>query len=173
MYKGGPHLVCGDVGISPYRRPSGELDARGSVRVRVGGCDVRRRPEVLLVSCRVVSYRVVSCRIVSCRVVSCRVVSCRVVGGICTGSVTVETVVLLVFITSVTAAEGGVVRPVTSVLQTTQKPELCEFVHESGWGNPDHEVGAIASRLSNWVRIFANATSGDIDIRVSSNQCSS
>ena len=91
--------------------------------------------------CRVVSYRVVSCRIVSCRVVSCRVVSCRVVGGICTGSVTVETVVLLVFITSVTEAEGGVVRPVTSVLQTTQKPELCEFVHESGWGNPDHEEG--------------------------------
>ena len=104
MYKGRPHLVYGDVGISPYHRPSGELDARGSVRVRVGGCDVRRRPEVLLVSCRVVS---------------CRVVSCRVVGGICTGSVTVETVVLLVFITSVTAAEGGVVRPVTSVLHTT------------------------------------------------------
>ena len=136
MYKGGPHLVCGDVGISPYRRLSGELDARGSVRVRVGGCDVRRRPEVLcrvvscrgvscrivsyrVVSCRVVSYRVVSCRVVSCRVVSCRIVSCRVVGGICTGSVTVETVVLLVFITSVTAAEGGVVRPVTSVLHTT------------------------------------------------------
>ena len=131
MYKGRPHLVCGDVGISPYHRPSGELDARGSVRVRVSGCDVRRRPEVLLVSCCVVS----------CRIVSCRVVSCRVVGGICTGSVTVETVVLLVFITSVTAAEGGVVRPVTSVLQTTQKPELCEFVHESGWGNPDHEEG--------------------------------
>ena len=42
-----------------------------------------------------------------------------------------------------TAAEVGVVRPVTSVLQTTQKPELCEFVHESGWGNPDHEVGAL------------------------------
>ena len=83
------------------------------------------------------------CRVVSCRVVSYRVVSCRVVGGICTGSVTVETVVLLVFITSVTEAEGGVVRPVTSVLQTTQKPELCEFVHESGWGNPDHEVGAM------------------------------
>ena len=126
MYKGGPHLVCGDVGISPYRRLSGELDARGSVRVRVGGYDVHRRPEVLLVAWRVVS---------------CRVVSCRVVGGICTGSVTVETVVLLVFITSVTAAEVGVVRPVTSVLQTTQKPELCEFVHESGWGNPDHEGG--------------------------------
>ena len=81
--------------------------------------------------------------VVSCRVVSCRIVSFRVVGGICTGSVTVETVVLLVFITSVTEAEGGVVRPVTSVLQTTQKPELCEFVHESGWGNPDHEVGAL------------------------------
>ena len=72
-----------------------------------------------IVSCRIVSYRVVSCRVVSCRVVSCRLVSCRVVGGICTGSVTVETVVLLVFITSVTAAEGGVVRPVTSVLHTT------------------------------------------------------
>jgi len=96
-----------------------------------------------VVSCRIVPCRVVSCRVVSCRVVSCRVVSCRVVGGICTGSVTVETVVLLVFITSVTEAEGGVVRPVTSVLQTTQKPELCEFVHESGWGNPDHEVGAL------------------------------
>ena len=109
MYKGGPHLVCGDVGISPYRRLSAELDARGSVRVRVSGCDVRRRPEVLLVSCCVVS----------CRIVSCRVVSCRVVGGICTGSVTVETVVLLVFITSVTEAEGGVVRPVASVLHTT------------------------------------------------------
>ena len=94
-----------------------------------------------VVSCRIVSCRVVSCRVVSFRVVSCRVVS--VVGGICTGSVTVETVVLLVFITSVTEAEGGVVRPVTSVLQTTQKPELCEFVHESGWGNPDHEVGAL------------------------------
>ena len=114
------------MGISPYRRPSGELDARGSVRVRVGGCDVRRRPEVLcrgiscrVVSYRIVSYRIVSCRVVSCRVVSCRIVSCRVVGGICTGSVTVETVVLLVFITSVTAAEGGVVRPVTSVLHTT------------------------------------------------------
>ena len=79
----------------------------------------------------------------SWRGVSCRVVSCRVVGGICTDSVTVETVVLLVFITSVTAAEVSVVRPVTSVLQTTQKPELCEFVHESGWGNPDHEVGAM------------------------------
>jgi len=121
MYKGRPHLVYGDVGISPYHRPSGELDARGSVRVRVGGCGVRRRPEVLCrgISCRVVSYRIVSCRVVSCRVVSCRIVSCRVVGGICTGSVTVETVVLLVFITSVTAAEGGVVRPVTSVLHTT------------------------------------------------------
>ena len=128
MYKGGPHLVCGDVGISPYHRLSGELDARGSVRVRVGGHDVHRRPEVLLVAWRGVS---------------CRVVSCRVVGGICTDSVTVETVVLLVFIMSVTAAEVGVVRPVTSVLQTTQKPELCEFVHESGWGNPDHEVGAM------------------------------
>jgi hypothetical protein len=67
----------------------------------------------------VVAFRVVSCRVVSCRVVSCRVVSCRVVGGICTGSVTVETVVLLVFITSVTEAEGGVVRPVASVLHTT------------------------------------------------------
>ena len=91
MYKGGPHLVCGDVDISPYHRLSGELDARGSVRVRVGGYDVHRRPDVLLVAWRVVS---------------CRVVSCRVVGGICTGSVTVETVVLLVFITSVTEAEG-------------------------------------------------------------------
>jgi hypothetical protein len=79
MYKGGPHLVCGDVGISPYRRLSGELDARGSVRVRVGGCDVRRRPEVLLVSCRVVACRIVSCRVVSCRVVSWRGVSWRVV----------------------------------------------------------------------------------------------
>jgi hypothetical protein len=81
MYKGRPHLVYGDVGISPYHRPSGELDARGSVRVRVGGCGVRRRPEVLCrgISCRVVSYRIVSYRIVSCRVVSCRVVSCRVV----------------------------------------------------------------------------------------------
>ena len=102
MYKGGPHLVCGDVGISPYRRLSAELDARGSVRVRVSGCDVRRRPEVLLVSCRGVACRIVSCHVVSCRfvsfrVVSCRVVACRVVGGICTGSVTVETVVLLVF----------------------------------------------------------------------------
>ena len=29
MYKGGPHLACGDVGISPYRRLSGERDARG------------------------------------------------------------------------------------------------------------------------------------------------
>ena len=67
MYKGGPHLVFGDVGISPYRRLSGELDARGSVRVRVGGCDVRRRPEVL---CRGVSCRIVSCRVVSYRVVS-------------------------------------------------------------------------------------------------------
>ena len=26
MYKGGPHLACGDVGISPYRRLSGERD---------------------------------------------------------------------------------------------------------------------------------------------------
>jgi len=81
-------------------------------------------PRSCVVAFRVVSYRIVSCRIVSyrvvsCRVVSCRIVSCRVVGGICTGSVTVETVVLLVFITSVTAAEGGVVRPVTSVLHTT------------------------------------------------------
>ena len=69
MYKGGPHLVCGDVDISPYHRLSGELDARGSVRVRVGGHDVHRRPDVLLVAWRVVSCRVVSCRAVSCRVV--------------------------------------------------------------------------------------------------------
>ena len=42
MYKGGPHLACGDVGISPYRRLSGERDARGSVRVWVCGCGLLR-----------------------------------------------------------------------------------------------------------------------------------
>ena len=77
--------------------------------------------------CRVVSYRVVSCRVVSCRWWYLHGLSHRRKYS--------------VFITSVTEAEGGVVRPVTSVLQTTQKPELCEFVHESGWGNPDHEGG--------------------------------
>ena len=62
MYKDGSHLACGDVGISPYRRLSGELDVRGSVRVRVGGRGVLRRPDVFL--CRVVGgivSLVVSC----------------------------------------------------------------------------------------------------------------
>ena len=67
-HKGGPHLACGDVGISPYRRLSGERDARGSVRFsRVCGCGVLRGPDVFL--CRVVSL-VVS--LVVSRVVSSR-----------------------------------------------------------------------------------------------------
>ena len=43
MYKGGPHLVFGDVGISPYRRLSGELDARDSVPFVWAAPRLRRR----------------------------------------------------------------------------------------------------------------------------------
>ena len=83
-HKGGPHLACGDVGISPYRRLSGERDARGSVRVRVCGCGVLRGPDVFL----------------------CRVVPCRVVGGVFADSVAVTAVVLCVVLSmSETTAE--------------------------------------------------------------------
>ena len=43
MYKGGPHLVFGDVGISPYRHLSGERDARDSFTFVWAAPRLRRR----------------------------------------------------------------------------------------------------------------------------------
>ena len=36
MYKGGAHLACGDVGISPYRRLSGEREPSAPYALRDG-----------------------------------------------------------------------------------------------------------------------------------------